>query len=142
MVLTDILDEAINHSLIILEHEILKNKLSYFSDKGKDGWSPLKQSTIERKGRLVKNGEIPAENVNKFNTRYGSLRESLKVTTQVLSNEIQITVTANHPGGDEVIYDLIDRLGRDFLRFDETEKVWILKRLKELISDYIGGKFG
>jgi hypothetical protein len=122
------LNDALDIILPILTNEILEKKQSYFSEKGKQGWAPLKADTIKRKSK-----KYPAH-VSDFNTASGALRDSIKIEYNFdKPNALTFTINATHGAGDKAIKGLIYDYGRDFLNFDETESQWIIQRLKELL---------
>lgn len=129
----DTLKEIIEKVLPTLSDEILEMKRNYFSETGKLGWNPLKPDTIKRK---TKKG-YPATS---FNLATGALKNSLTVDARINEEGIEFTITASHERGDIALKQLIDKYGRDFLRFDDQESAWIVKRLSQLIAENSKGQ--
>ena len=125
---------AVNKALTTLCEELQELKQSYFSEEGKEGWTPLKPKTIKNK-RV----SSYSQNAYKFNTFSGDLRDSITINYKmnVSNSQIKSTVIVNaqHDKGDSIIEYLIDTLGRDFLRFDNKEKQFIKTRFYELLRN-------
>ena len=109
--------------------QLTQQKKKYFSVKGKAGWEPLKESTLERKRRAG------SSTVNSFNTRTGTLKEGIDVTWMPTKRGVRIT-TNTHNGSDEKqINNIAKTLGRDFMKFDNKEKTFIVEQLVKRLKN-------
>lgn len=120
-----VLEDAIGKTMQQLCDELLHLKQSYFTPKGKDGWSPLKASTIK-----VKKSRNPSTTYN-FNMGTGKLRDSITVFWTRTGSGIKITVQAQDDNA--LIHYLTKTLGRDFLTIDKKEKTFIIDTFKRLL---------
>lgn len=109
--------------------QLTQQKKKYFSAKGKPGWNPLKESTLERKRRAG------SSTVNSFNNRTGSLKEGIDVTWTPTKRGVRITTDTHNGSDDKQINNIAKTLGRDFMKFDNKEKTFIVEQLVKRIKN-------